>query len=68
MKKILFSIFAASLATAADKPANWPQWRGPHGDGTAPGEKAPTTWSETKKPKVEIETTRLRGIQPDRLE
>jgi hypothetical protein len=28
MKNILCSLFATALAaTAADKPANWPQWR-----------------------------------------
>ena len=27
---------------------NWPQWRGPTGNGTAEGAKPPTTWSQTE--------------------
>ena len=55
MKSILCSLFAIALAaTAADKRANWPQWRGPNGDGSAPGEKAPTTWSDSKNLKWKL--------------
>jgi outer membrane protein assembly factor BamB len=31
-----------------DEAANWFQFRGPRGDGTAPGQHPPTAWSETK--------------------
>lgn len=55
MKKFLIPLFIVSLTSiAAEKSANWPQWRGPNGDGTAPGEKAPTTWSETKNLKWKL--------------
>ena len=48
--------FAASLVTAhSADPAvalrNWPQWRGPAFNGTAPQGSAPTTWSETENVK-----------------
>ncbi len=39
-------------ASAAEK--NWPQWRGPNGDGTAPGETAPTAWSDSKNLKWKL--------------
>ena len=47
---------AASIATAlAADPGvaqrNWPQWRGPAFNGTAPLGSAPTTWSETENVK-----------------
>ncbi|MBC8324786.1 MAG: PQQ-binding-like beta-propeller repeat protein [Verrucomicrobia subdivision 3 bacterium] len=42
----------ALAAPAADK--NWPQWRGPNGDGTAPGESAPLTWSDSKNLKWKL--------------
>jgi outer membrane protein assembly factor BamB len=40
----LFALFSASLlALAAD---NWPEFRGPHGDGHSDATKLPTAWSE----------------------
>ena len=37
------------LALAALLPAqNWPQWRGPNGDGTSPAANLPVSWSETE--------------------
>jgi outer membrane protein assembly factor BamB len=46
---IRLSIFAAlavaAMAVAAD---NWPEFRGPHGDGHADASGLPTTWSETQ--------------------
>jgi outer membrane protein assembly factor BamB len=42
----LFVILAASVvALAAD---NWPEFRGPHGDGHSDATGLPTTWSETQ--------------------
>jgi len=42
----LFAILAASVVTlAAD---NWPEFRGPHGDGHSDATGLPTTWSETQ--------------------
>lgn len=44
-----FSLSAAeqSLKSTGD----WPRWRGPLANGTAPGATPPTTWSETEKVK-----------------
>ena len=37
------------LALAACLSAqNWPQWRGPNGDGTSPAKNLPVSWSETE--------------------
>lgn len=49
MKRILLSVvaIAASFITA-NAASNWPQWRGPAFNGTAPEGSAPTTWSETE--------------------
>jgi outer membrane protein assembly factor BamB len=41
---ILLTILSLAGAAAAD---NWPQFRGPHGDGHADTAKLPLTWSET---------------------
>lgn len=41
--------FADGLPTA-----NWPQWRGPQADGTAPQATPPMEWSETKNVKWKI--------------
>jgi outer membrane protein assembly factor BamB len=38
---------AACLASSA-LAANWPQWRGPNGDGTCPETNLPLKWSETE--------------------
>lgn len=55
MKRILapLAILSAGIlsASAADSTLalkNWPQWRGPAFNGTAPQATAPTTWSETE--------------------
>src|SRR2546423_1817444 len=37
---------AACLASTA-LAANWPQWRGPNGDGTSPETAVPLKWGET---------------------
>lgn len=39
------SLFAAAIALAAE-PAQWPQFRGPDGQGHALAQNLPTTWSE----------------------
>lgn len=43
-------VAAALLAACAAAPAlaDWPSWRGPAGDGTAPAERPPLTWSEER--------------------
>ncbi|HMJ89005.1 MAG TPA: PQQ-binding-like beta-propeller repeat protein [Candidatus Acidoferrum sp.] len=47
MRVILFSVFVASTALAS----NWPQYRGPQGDGHAGTNRVPLTWSETNNVK-----------------
>lgn len=37
-----------SRASAAETAANWPQWRGPEGNGTSPLTGLPVEWSRTK--------------------
>ncbi len=53
--KLLASILAIALfpplAAATD---NWPQWRGPEVNGTAPGSEPPVEWSETKNVKWKV--------------
>ena len=41
-------ILAAPAAADEDPGDNWPQWRGPRGDGVAPKATPPVEWSETK--------------------
>ena len=36
------------VATLAAPTANWPQWRGPNGDGISPETNVPVTWSATQ--------------------
>ncbi len=38
----------AVRAAAAAPPANWPDFRGPSGDGLAPGARPPIAWSESR--------------------
>ncbi len=44
----LAALLAAAPAfagdSAADRLANWPHWRGPNADGSAPAADPPTTW------------------------
>lgn len=44
MKRALLPLFLACLPLQAD----WPQWRGPDGQGHAPGKDLPTTWGESE--------------------
>jgi outer membrane protein assembly factor BamB len=37
----------ALMASHADADQNWPQFRGPHGDGTSAARNVPLTWSES---------------------
>ncbi len=45
---------ALCLATASAAEKHWPQWRGPNGDGTAPGESVPTVWSDSNNLKWKL--------------
>jgi len=44
-KSLALLFLATSLARAAEN--NWPQWRGPLANGTAPGANPPVKWDET---------------------
>lgn len=44
----LSSLLALSLAFATHADQNWPQWRGPDGQGHAQAKGLPLTWSETE--------------------
>ena len=53
MKTLHISLFISSpIANSAT--LNWPQWRGPNGDGIASGERVPTEWSDTKNLKWKL--------------
>ena len=43
------------LLTPSLHAANWPAWRGPHGDGTSPERNVPLTWSATENVRWKIE-------------
>ena len=44
----LILLVSLMLLPAALLAENWPQWRGPNGDGTSPEKGLPTTWSRTE--------------------
>jgi len=63
----LLATIAASLALASAplSAGNWPSWRGPNGDGTAPAAKnLPETWSATENIKWKVELPAWSGSTP----
>ena len=46
--KITFAVFAASLVALTQLHADWPQWRGPGGQGHSESTQLPAEWSEGK--------------------
>jgi outer membrane protein assembly factor BamB len=60
MKSLCFLTVASAVTAvvgqtfAASVEDNWPQWRGPHQDGTAPKANPPVTWSETNNVKWKV--------------
>ena len=50
----LGGLFVATRPLAASVDDNWPQWRGPRQDGTAPLANPPVTWNETNNIKWKI--------------
>lgn len=55
MKKlILTSLVTAALFQPSADAGNWAHWRGPTGNGTAPGANPPTEWSATKNVKWKV--------------
>ena len=52
---LLPSILAWGLViTGYAAPKNWPQWRGPNGDGITQNESVPTNWGESKNLKWKL--------------
>jgi outer membrane protein assembly factor BamB len=49
--------FDSATPAAHDSPADryWPQWRGPHADGTSPTADPPIEWSDTKNVRWKVE-------------
>ena len=46
--KIVFAVVTASLAVLTQLHADWPQWRGPGGQGHVESTQLPAEWSEKK--------------------
>src|SRR2546423_9817344 len=51
---VLFGLFAVAAPVGAATDDNWPQWRGPRQDGTAPHADPPVSWDETRNIKWKI--------------
>src|SRR2546427_11504296 len=47
-KIILFLLSFAAVSGAAPRAENWPQWRGPAGDGLSGEKNLPVRWSKTE--------------------
>jgi outer membrane protein assembly factor BamB len=55
MKKLILSaMLTAALFQCSASAGNWAHWRGPTGNGTAPGAQPPTEWSDTKNVKWKV--------------
>lgn len=52
---LLFFLLAAAPAFAQDRLEQWPQMRGPNGDGNSPKGNPPVEWSETKNLRWKVE-------------
>jgi outer membrane protein assembly factor BamB len=48
----LSGLWMASVAARARAGENWPQWRGPQGDGSSDAKNLPTTWSLEKNQNI----------------
>src|SRR5688572_3995469 len=58
-------LLLALMATQVASAANWPGWRGPNGDGTAPNpRKLPETWSKEKNIRWKQELPAWSGSTP----
>lgn len=47
-RSLAFSVLLFALSGLAARAENWPQWRGPRGDGSSEDPQLPTTWSATE--------------------
>ena len=51
---VLLAGTGSLFAAANDSPSNWPQWRGPQGNGLVSQGNPPTKWSETENVKWKV--------------
>lgn len=52
---LVFGVVFSAAPPAAEAQQNWPHWRGPHADGTAPAANPPLTWSDTENVRWKVE-------------
>jgi len=57
-------LMAAILTSQAAWAANWPNWRGPNGDGTSPAKNLPEQWSKEQNIKWKYELPAWSGSSP----
>lgn len=62
MRITLLSIFLSVLCASAND--NWPQWRGPEGNGLSDSKGLPTTWSTNKNIVWKAELPSWNGATP----
>lgn len=48
MKRLSWAVLTLSIPCALAHAENWPQWRGPNGNGVSPEKGLPLTWSKDK--------------------
>jgi outer membrane protein assembly factor BamB len=53
-RTLLGALTLTALLAVPQASANWPNWRGPEGNGVAPTGTPPTTWSETENVKWKV--------------
>lgn len=63
-KRTLVSAFALTLLASSASAADWPNWRGPNGDGTTPAKNLPESWSIDKNVKWKVEMPAWSGSSP----
>jgi len=61
MKALFFACFAITLAASA---ANWPQWRGPDGNGISPEKGLPVSWGPEENVKWKLAMPSRSGATP----
>lgn len=54
VRRILTTLVLATLCSASAQADNWPNWRGPTGNGVAPNATPPTEWSTTRNVKWKV--------------
>lgn len=64
MRIPLFALILSALILSPAVADQWPQWRGPRGDGTAPPGDYPVTWSDTENLLWKIPMPAMGGSTP----